>query len=444
MNFFKRVRIASKIAFNKELRGANFSFSNFDTFVKWLSGSTVDEDSGENVTPERGSKLSTVFSCLNVVAQDVAVLPKQVRRKTENGVEVVNDQVSRLIHSRPNRYMNAYQFWFLMAFIGEGWGESLAYISRDGNDRPQELIPIRPGLCQDKQIVDGELYYVIDNKAIHSRNIFFYSTFTMDGINGLSKIIYNGRLLGYSMKQSRHSSRSLGSQIPGVLIGKDFTEDQSNNAVNYFESFISGKNKGKTPFLFGDVAYEKFMLSPEAVQAVESGKWTDQKTYSIWRVQPVMVSQHEDSNYSNAEQQNIIHATYTLSAAIIAIEQECNYKLFSERNKESDAPKYVKVNFKGLLRGDLKTQAEYIRTVRTLGINSADEIREWNDEPKQKESDKIGEKYLIQGAMIPVDQITENTIQNQQQRILQSMADQLKQLGVSPSMNGHGQESQKQ
>lgn len=119
-------------------------------------------------------------------------------------------------------------------------------------------------------------------------------------------------------------------------------------------------------------------------------------TLGIYRMQPVMVSVHEDSNYSNAEQQNIIHAKYTLSAPIAAWEQEANTKLFSERNKTASAPFYTKININGLLRGDTTAQMEMIRTMVTLGIFNQNDVLGLMDMPKVDD----GDDYYIQGAMI--------------------------------------------
>lgn len=353
-------------------------------------------DAGENVSVTTGEKITTVFNSINVISQDMACLPFQVRQNTkENGkVNHSDHPITRLINHRPNPYMNAYQFKYAMTFMGESRGNGYAWIERDGNGTPTALYPMSPDEVKTmKDPETGAWFYKIRGVVFPSYNIFHYRTFTTDGFNGISKIVWNAQNIGLKMKTHKYKSHIIGKTPAGYLSAKALNSTQAGTVAEGWTQQIEG---GKTPFLYGDVDYKHLMFSPEQTDIIASEKWTDTMTLGIYRMQPVMVSVHEDSNYSNAEQQNIIHAKYTLSAPIAAWEQEANTKLFSERNKTASAPFYTKININGLLRGDTTAQMEMIRTMVTLGIFNQNDVLGLMDMPKVDD----GDDYYIQGAMI--------------------------------------------
>ena len=102
---------------------------------------------------------------------------------------------------------------------------------------------------------------------------------------------------------------------------------------------------------------------------------------------------------------------------------------------------YTKFNIKAMLRGDIKTQAEWYKMLRSFGLASANEIREMEDMPRL-EGDN-GDMILVQGAMIPLDQLKEfysskSPSQQEQKSIgfdVQTMKDNIERLEI---LNKHG------
>ena len=429
------MRTASSIeAFrNPEQRGQLHNFGmNYQAFNAWLM-ETAGNTTKENVTPVTGSKLATVWGCLNILGQEVATLPFQVRQETDEGRKIIRNNIFRLINKKPNRLENAWQFWYGMVFLGEGWGNSYAYILRDGIGNPIELIRLKPWMVT-PEIVEGDLYYVVNGQAIPSRDIFHYRSFVLDGPEGMSKIMYNADLMGLKMKQNRFAENSTGTKPPGFLRheGAILKEQRKHNQ----ESWENDIREGRTPLLYGGFDYKQVMMSAEAAEIVQMTEWTDTTTMSIWRIQPAMLSNHKNSNYSNAEQQLIAHAKFTLLPILTNIEQEADEKLFSERDKVSKEPHYTKFNIMGLLRGDMAAQAALISTLTTVGHINSDETREWFDwGPQKDENGKtgIGKKYYQQGAMM--EKGKEMPEMQSNERALEEIHEILK--NYKPSLNGH-------
>lgn len=380
-----------------------------------------DNEANEKVTPVTGAKITTVFSAINVISQDNAILPIQVKKDSNKGKKTVkNSHVYKLLNRRANPYMNAYHFRYVMNFLCESRGNSYAWIERDEMFNPIALWPINPSEVQRmKDPTSNTWVYIIRGVAFPDYDIFHLFTFTTDGYNGTSKITHNAQLIGLKIKTHRYKARSIGNQIPGYISSDGGNTTQISTIADDWKKRIE---KGDTPFLLG-ADFKQLMFNPQQADIVLSDKWTDTMTLSIWRMQPVMVSIHEDSNYSNAEQQNIIHAKYTLSASITAWEQEINEKLFTERNKLSENPEYVKFNINGLLKGDTTTQMEVIRTMTTLGLWNAKRVMDLMDEPYPEEG---GDDYYIQGAMVKKGSEESSQQANQRMRKVETKPGKLK------------------
>ena len=401
MNILQRIRLAWNLS--------KRSTQSLDRYNAYLIGSN---ESDEPVTSTRGSKITTVFNCLNVLAQDVATLPFNVKQDTKNGKETVRGNLQRVIHEQPNPWMTAWQFWYMMVFLGEGRGNSYAWIKREGSK--VELWPLDPSRVQ--VIYDAETgayFYDVNGRIFNTWEIFHYRSLTTNGVEGLSKIIWNATHMGLQIKQRKFKSTSISNRPPGFIKFVTGNKDQRDSSQ---ESWENDLRNGKTPVLFGDVDYKQLMITPEAADIVESEKWTDTQTLGIWRMAPIMVSNHEKSTYSNTEQQGIGHVKFTLMPILKNIEQECNTKLIPERSRGGSSPLYTKFNVKGLMRGDTNSQIEYFRAMVSLGILNANEVRLLEDITLQEGNQ--GDKYIVQGAFIDKNDLGEKDISDEERQFL--------------------------
>ena len=205
---------------NTEQRGSVHSFgtgrSGLQQLLNFLGSSGKDEDSGQNVDSETGARLAIVHNCLNVLAQDLASQNIQIRQNTDNeGVKKLYNQLHKLLNTQPNKWENGYQFKYGMIYMGEGWGNSYAYIKeRDANGYPTELIRLKPWEVS-AEIVDGELYYIVSGTiAIHSSDMFHYRSMVTDGPMGENKIVWNKKTIGKKLKESKYTSTSIGNKPP--------------------------------------------------------------------------------------------------------------------------------------------------------------------------------------------------------------------------------------
>lgn len=350
---------------------------------------------GEVINADRGSRIDAVFTSVNTISREVASTPIDIKQDSENGKIRRKDNPNyRLLAIRPNKKMTAYNFWYSNVFCYLTWGNAYNLIVRDGNMMPSQLIPLMPWRVRVIE-QDGEIFYRYENgDPIPARDILHFKAYSIDGINGVSPIEYNATLMGHKINQQTYSNNSLGKKPPIVFSG-DVTEEQMDALTSSFTKRFADNN---IPYINGqDVKMHALTIPPNEAQYLETSQYTDQKIYGLYNLPPTFAQDYDQGVKSNAEQQALTLVKHTLIPHYMLIEQECNEKLFPERNKAQINPLFVKFNANGKLRGDMQTRKDFYQTMLTSGVMNADEVRELEDMPKQK--DGIGEKYYIQGAM---------------------------------------------
>ena len=350
---------------------------------------------GELITAENGSKIDSVFTAINTIAREIASTPVDIKQDTENGKIRRKDLIQyRLLSSRPNYKMSSYVWLYSNVFCYLAWGNAYNLIKRDGNSQPTDLIPLMPW---NVKIIeeDGEIFYVHKNEPIPARDILHFKAYTINGLEGISPIVHNAQLMGHKINQQRYSDNSIGTKPNGFISG-DLTEEQMDQLS---DSFTGRMKQGKLPFINGiDAKYNPISIPPNEAQYIETSQYTDQKIYGIYNLPPTFAQDYDQGVKANAEQQALTLVKHTLIPHYMLIEQELNEKLFTERNKSSMFPLFVKFNANGKMRGDMNTRKEYYQTMITSGVMNANEVRELEDMPRQ--DGDIGDKYYIQGAMV--------------------------------------------
>lgn len=355
-----------------------------------------DNFSGEKVTEKRAHGLATVYTCINVRARTIASLPINIFQ--ENGtdkVQLTDHPAYYPLSHQPNNYMSSANMFLSSMIHSDSWGNSVIGINRDYKLRPVSFDLICPGEWNCTKS-EGEAWYNINGEIYPSRDVLHFRWFSYDGLNGISPIRLNAMTMGAAIRENRYSSMTMGNKPPGMLTyeGMQTPAQKSQNQ----DSWQNDIERGKVPVLSGKWDYKPFILSADQVAYIESQQLTDQKIYGIFQMPPAFAQNYERATWSNAEQSDLVYAKHTIAPICRIIEQECNMKLFTEKEKKNT---YVKMNMNGLLRGDLSARAAFYTAMRNIGGINGNEIRDRED----MNAYEGGEIFTIQGANVPIDQL---------------------------------------
>lgn len=304
---------------------------------------------------------SAVWRAVNLIAGTIAFLPLHVYRKTDNGRELLTDHpIEYLVHSEPNSSDTAFKFFENLMQHLLMRGNSYIYINRDKLYRPLSLVQYSP-LDVEPYMYRNQVYYKVEGIAdpVLSIDMIHVKGFG-DGIKGKDPITVARESLeaGLIMTKSSNSLFKKGYisdryyAVPGVL--KQDQYDRIKKSIQ--ESDAGWQNGGKAPLLEGGMEIKSIATTPENMQFLQTRKFHVSEVARWFGVPPHKLYDLERSTNNNIEHQAIEFVTDTVMLWTNRIEQEFSRKLL-RRDEHRDT--YIEFNLNGLLRGDLKTRAEY-------------------------------------------------------------------------------------
>jgi len=261
-------------------------------------------------------------------------------------------------------------------------GNAYFYIERDGNARPISLIPINP---EDVKVIkhDGQIYYDIKNYEIGvmKEDMLHFFNLSFNGCEGVSVLKAQNTTIATSIAANDTANSYLGNsaQVGGVIkhpgkLSKEAVARLKNSwNQNYSGSFVAGK----TAILEEGMTFEQSKINANDYQLLETRRFQIEEIARIFKVPLSLIGHLEKAaNYSSIEALSIDFVRFTLQPYLVLIEQELNRKLFRENELENY---FIRLDSKGLLRGDSAARADYYREMISMGVLSINEVRVMED-----------------------------------------------------------------
>lgn len=358
-----------------ERRGVTVGPSNMAaTLSPALRGLAVNNDSA--------MKITAFYAGIRLISENVAALPKSIRRFTDSGPVSSEDLPAyRLISIRPNPYTNAYDFWNAITTWLEGWGNAFAIIKWSNLGVPLALYQVHPS-CVTITVVNGRKWYKV---VMHDPDLAFlngtysddemlhFMLVTLNGIMGVNPVVYNALSLGKNLATEQFGAEfyEKGGNIKAVMeVDGSMGDDAYNQFMRHFKQ--SSANF-ETPLLEYGIKYKQLSVNPVAAQLIQSETFSLQDVCRILNIPPHMIGELSHATFSNIEHQTIQFVQYTLRPIVKRFEMEMESKLFASK----DIGKYdVKFVLDGLLRGDTAARSTYYHNAILDGYMSRNEVRE--------------------------------------------------------------------
>lgn len=358
-----------------ERRGVTVGPSNMAaTLSPALRGLAVNNDSA--------MKITAFYAGIRLISENVAALPKSIRRFTDSGPVSSEDMPAyRLISIRPNPYTNAYDFWNAITTWLEGWGNAFAIIKWSNLGVPLALYQVHPS-CVTVTVVNGRKWYkvVMDdpdlaflNGTYSDDDMLHFMLVTLTGITGVNPVVYNALSLGKNLATEQFGAEfyEKGGNIKAVMeVDGSMGDDAYDTFMRHFKQ--SSANF-ETPLLEYGIKYKQLSVNPVAAQLIQSETFSLQDVCRILNIPPHMIGELSHATFSNIEHQTIQFVQYTLRPIVKRFEMEMESKLFASK----DIGKYdVKFVLDGLLRGDTAARSTYYHNAILDGYMSRNEVRE--------------------------------------------------------------------
>ena len=346
---------------------------------KGIFGTYVNT-SGENVSPESATRISTWFTCLQVRWDAVGMLPFNVFRRQGRNTQLATDHPAYILHTRPNPTMTPTQFWKVVQQKRDNYGNCYAPLIRDGMRQIKGA-----NIIEDNNEVKvycsaetGSMYYSYKGQIIQGADMLHFKGYTKDGKCGISLTEHHAETIGRLRSVHKYSNRST-SRNPGIYATSaqnlPMNDTQKKSFKDYYTKELNAfAQDGDIPVMYNGFELKVLGINPKDALYLEQIQATKEDIFGITKVPPKLAQNFVTGNtYNNSEQQGLDFLTWGLAINLKDIEEECNYKLFTPSEQ---AEYFCKFNEKALLRLDAKTQAELLAIGFKVGVYSINDMLE--------------------------------------------------------------------
>lgn len=362
--------------------------------------------SGEAVTIESALGVPAVMAAVEVISSTVAGLPLQFFKKTDAGREPASPDLQAIFNDVANDedLISAYdwvKWWVAQALTG---GRGVTFIERNAMGRVLRLWQLDPNHLT-VQRRNGRRRYVYRDGA---KTVTYDPADVLDlpfmlaadGITHRSPIMTARDVIGLGQAVTKYGAGFFanGGVPPFAVTGAFQSGASMQRAADDLEKAVKKATKDKRQALVMPSGLDIKSIGHDAQksQMIETQRFVIEQVARIYSLPPVLLQDLSRGTYSNTEQQDLHFVKHTIMRWVSQIEGEINLKLFGKGARTV----YAEFNLDGLLRGDFMTRMQgYAQGIQN-GVLTPNEARELENRPKAEGGDKL----LVQGAMIPINQ----------------------------------------
>lgn len=367
--------------------------------------------------------LSTVYRCVDLISDSVAVLPLKTYKIDGEGFkrEAKEHPAYWVLDSEPNEDMTRYTFFKTMMTSVLLTGNGYAYIEREGL-KVSQLIYIPSGAVSvvwitDNQGIMRKRYQVTGfSELVEPRDMVHVLNFSYNGIVGVSTLEHARQTLAIatSAEESAKGFYDSGGQLSGVLTieGARLSKEQKDQIYETWRMRtdpVTGTPNG-IAVLEGNMKYQPISISPSDSQLLESRQFNVVDICRFFSVSPVKAFDLSKSSYSTVEATQLQYLTDTALAVITKIEQEINRKVFlpSERGRV-----VAEFDTSAILRTDKSAQATYWKELFNIGAATPNEVRRENNLERMENGDKAFVQVNVQTLDRAVSDLSDSNVVNE-------------------------------
>lgn len=328
--------------------------------------------SGVSVTESTALNYVSVFACVRAISEDIASMPIDVYSK-QLGSTYALDCPYWLV--TPNKEHTRFEFMERVLASLLLWGNAYIYVVHDDVGEILELWPLDPSKIEVRRNQStNDIEYEVDNKAtLGTDEVLHIKAFpSPSGIVGLSPITVGRSAISAGIATDTYAGTFWGNnaQPAGVIsMPDDLDEDDAKRTLRIWNTTHQGaRNSNKVGVLANGASYNPISIPAEDSQFLQTRVFQVAEIARLFRVPPHIIGELSHATFSNIEQQSLEYVTRSLAPWVYRVECSLNTLLPPDM--------YVKLNEKGLLRGDSAAQMDTLRTAFQNGWINTDEARD--------------------------------------------------------------------
>lgn len=335
------------------------------------------------VTSNNAQRIATVFACVNIKANALAVMGIKTYQRTDKGkVEDYESKLYNLLRYEPNSDLTASLYKKMISQDIDLRGNHYSQIIRNGMNEVVALYPLVADKMEVQFNANGKRTYKYDGKYIRTNRVLhIYDVPDAQGLKGLSKIEYAKQTLEFANNASKHGNKIFknGSTPSGAFETLETLSDEAYKRLqeNIVDKYTGIDNSGKPLLLEGGLTFKPLALKNSDAEWLESRRFNREEIAAIFGVPTSMINDATATAYGNLEQKYLEFYSGTIFPLTTIIEEQLRQSLVRPENKAKTS---IKFKYNTMLRVDAATRANYYQTRFNIGSISPNEIRAYEDE----------------------------------------------------------------
>jgi HK97 family phage portal protein len=377
--------------------------------------------SGTFVTPETALGIAAVYSAINVIATDIATLPRNVYRRQPDGGRQIEESsylgdLNQLLSVQPNDDMDAFKWCQDSMGHVLGRGNGMSEIVRK-KGFVQSLEMLHPAKTQIKRTETtsgriGRLFYELDNhRTLWPDDVLHFAGMGFNGVVGFSPISLMRQTIGLAMGAEQFGASFFGNGAIAsgwLKLAKKLSQVAQENLRGTFNQRHQGSQSAhQIGILEEGMEWVPNQISPQDAQMILTREFQVKDIARIFRIPPHKIGDYSESHLANVEEANIDYVAMTLLGWVSMLEAQLNVKLLTREQRQTHT---IGINMSSLLRGNIAARVLKMQAMRNTGAWSADDIRKSEGE-NPLPAGSGGDKYVIQSQYIPLDQLGKQPVQ---------------------------------
>ena len=365
---------------------------------------------GKAVTVDTAMQLATVWACVRLTAQAVAMLPLGMHEKQSDGGRrsQPDHPLAEIIGDSPNADMTGLEFWEATVAWLCTYGNSYAEISRSG-DRivALNLLAADRTAPHRNPETDALTYVHVDRgkrEVLPPESVLHIKGFGFGGDLGLSPVRFGVQTFGTAIAADETAGKTLGNgMMPSGLLTTEqvLLPDQRVQLGERMKQYASSTNAGKLMIMEAGIKFAPMTIDPETMQLLETRRFHIEEICRWFGVPPIIVghaAQGQTMWGSGVEALLIQWLTTGLNPWLERIERRIAKQLIAPAERRRV---YAEFNREALLQADSTAKASFLSQMTQNGLMTRNEGRSKLNLPSKPGGDAL----TAQTNLAPLDQL---------------------------------------
>jgi len=348
--------------------------------------------------------IPAVWHAVNLLSADVAKVPIDVFRKTNDGRESDRSiAASVLLRESPNEAMTSYMFRRTLTAHAVLTGTGLAAIYRDISGAPKRLVVLPPPPQTTVELRNGSPVWLTSvngvTETFADSDVLAIRGLSRDGLMGISPLetLRSALLLELALQDHALAFFQKGLLLSGFLVSPRPLSPEEAAAIKASFASLYGGSRGQhgVAVLHGGIEWKPQVIDAEKSQLAEARQFGLRQVANIFGLPPHKLGDPSRTSYASLEQENADYLASSLDPWLVAWETECTKKLL--RPIEQERGYYVEHNRNAYVRMSYADRVAGYAKLIEIGVMSPNEVRQKENMSTIPE----GDRYYVPANWVP-------------------------------------------